>query len=139
LSGLGSSYYAGFDSVIVDAGARWTLTGSNSLSGITLTDFGTLNNAGTLTGAGSFVVDPATLFNSGSIGLTVTLSGGGYLYNQVGGTISVAGTAVLGTGAPPTIVNDGTIGGTGASGVGIDLTAGGTVTNTVSGVISGVS
>ena len=65
----------------IDAGAQWTLAGSNSLSGITLTDLGTLTNTGTLTGTGSLVVDPATLFNSGSIGVAVTLFGGSYLDN----------------------------------------------------------
>jgi hypothetical protein len=123
--------FGNFGAVTVDPGARWTLTANNSLTGITLTDFGTLTNAGSLSGAGTLIVDPATLFNTGSIGLEVTLSGGGYLDNEAGATISTTGVAVLGTTAAPTIVNAGKIlSSAGPSSFGIDLTSGGTIVNT---------
>ena len=136
LSGLGTEYL-GFSTVTIDAGAQWTLAGSNSLSGITLTDLGTLTNTGTLTGTGSLVVDPATLFNSGSIGVAVTLLAGSYLDNLATGTIATAGTAVYGALGASTVVNAGTIQGTGTAGVGVALYAGSTLTN--AGTISGSS
>ncbi len=111
------------------------LTGSIPLAGITLTDLGPLTNTGTLSGPGTLIVDPATITNSGSIGLTVTLVGGSYFYNQVTGTVAVAGIAVYGTLGAPTVVNAGTIAGTGTSGYGILLSAGGSVGNT--GLIEG--
>src|SRR5207237_223308 len=77
----------------VDTGACGVLAGSSTVgAGLTLTDFGTLTNTGSLAGAGVLIVDPATLLNTGSIGLTATLSGGGYLGNEATGTIAVAGT-----------------------------------------------
>jgi len=134
ITGLGASFY-GFGAIKVDVGAQWTIIGSNSIaSGVTLSDLGTLTNTGSLTGLGSLVVDPATLVNSGSIGLTATLSGGGYLDNAATGTIAAAGPAVYGTIAAPTIFNAGLI--VASSGPAIVLGAGGTVTD--AGTIGGV-
>ncbi|HLY44315.1 MAG TPA: Ig-like domain-containing protein [Stellaceae bacterium] len=135
ISGLGLKFQ-NFPTVTVDAGANWVLAGGNTVgAGVTLsdlgtlTDFGSLTNDGVIAGAGGLVIDPASLVNNGYIGLTVTLSGGGYLDNT--GTIATAGTAVYGTLAAPTIVNSGTISGigTGPGGVGLNLLAGGYVTN----------
>ncbi len=111
--------FVNFGTVTVDPGARWTLAGSSSLAGITLTDLGTLTNTGTLSGAGSFIVDPATLFNKGSIGLTVTLAGGGYLDNTATGTIAAPGDGVFGSLGAATVVNAGAI--SGASGTAVSF------------------
>ncbi|HEV2334513.1 MAG TPA: hypothetical protein VGS13_03340, partial [Stellaceae bacterium] len=117
LSGLGTKYL-GFSNITVDPGAGWVLSGDNTLAGgVTLTDLGTLTNTGSLSGAGTLIVDPATLLNSGSIGLGVTLAGGGTLNNQTGGAITAAGIAVSATGGGATIVNSGTITGTGGTAV----------------------
>jgi hypothetical protein len=135
ITGLGLKFQ-NFPTVTVDAGANWVLAGNNAVGpGVTLTDLGTLTNTGSLTGAGSLVVDPASLVNSGYIGMTVTLSGGGYLDNTATGTIAAAGNAVYGTLAAPTVVNGGTI--ASSTGDGVDLTAGGTVSNGAGGVIRG--
>ena len=42
-------------------------------------------------------VDPGTMTNTGSVGISVTLDGGSYLNNTSTGVINVAGTAVYGT------------------------------------------
>ena len=140
VSGLGTEF-VNFSAVAVDAGAQWSLTGSNTIAaGVTLgnlgtlTDLGTLTNAGTIGGSGELIVDPASLFNSGSIGMSVTLSGGGTLDNEAGGRIAVVGNAVYGDLAAATVVNAGTISSTAT---GIVLKAGGTVID--AGAISGGS
>lgn len=87
LSGIGTQF-TDFARITVDAGAYWTLNGSNTIaSGVTLTDSGTLtNNAGTING-------------------NVTLAGGTIL-NDVGATIAGAITATTGIGV---VSNAGTI------------------------------
>ncbi|HEV2337015.1 MAG TPA: hypothetical protein VGS13_16030, partial [Stellaceae bacterium] len=140
LSGLGSSFVH-FGAVGVDAGAGWVLASTNAIgAGQTLSvagqlaDLGTLTNAGVITGGGKLVVDPASLINTGSIGMAVTLATGSYLDNKPSGAIAVAGVAVLGSGRG-TVVNQGGI--ASAAGVAVQLQAGGSVTNKSAGSITG--
>ena len=141
ISGLGISFQ-NFGTVTVDSGAIWVLSGSSTIGpGATLdnlgtlTDTGHLTNAGTISGSGVLLVDPATLTNSGSIGLTVTLAGDSHLDNTVTGTIVAAGSGVYGTGGANTVVNAGSIAGGGVGGIGVGFVSGGTVID--SGTISG--
>ena len=142
VSSVIATEFVQFGAVKVDGRAHWALNSNNAiLAGHTLTvagtltDFGTLTNAGVITGGGRLIVDPATLFNSGSIGMTVTLAGGGYLGNKTAGKIAAAGNGVIGIIAAATVVNQGHI--TGALGTGVRLLAGGIVTNKSSGSITG--
>ena len=128
-----------FQTASVDAGANWTLGGTNTLgSGVTLANAGTLSNAGTLTLLGA-VQDSATLINDGSInaanygGLQLAA---GYLRNDstglitrgtIGATSFNAAIIGLASGAS-TIVNDGTIRNANGDAV-IYLRGGGVVTN----------
>ncbi len=123
VAGLGTSF-KNFGTIVVDAGAQWVLSGSN-----TINNGATLTNAGTLNIAGILIVDPATMVNSGYVAGTVTLAGGGYLDNIATGTIKAAGTAVLGITSANTVVNAGSIVATGAQGVGIRLASGGSINN----------
>src|SRR6185437_1788115 len=113
--------------IIVDAGAQWTLAGDNTLtSGATLTTKGTLTNAGTMRGSGVLLLDHGTVTNAGKVtSLTqVTLNSGSYLLNQqsgsiFGGVIDAASTSKL-TNLGLIRVQDR---------VAVSLTSGGTVTN----------
>jgi hypothetical protein len=135
LSGALSTEFVNLTRVVVDAGAQWTLSGDDSLgTGVALVDFGTLINASTISGSGELIVDQGSLFNFGSIEVTVTLASGGYLNNETSGTIAPGGIAVFGTLAGGTVVNSGAIAGT--SGGGVVLSAGGTVVN-IAGLIEG--
>lgn len=122
-----NTQYQDFGTIKVDAGANWTLTGTSTLaSGVTLTDYGTLTNNGTLTGSGALVVDPATMVNTGSVGIGVTLDAGSYLDNTSTGTINGGTRAVYGKGGAVSVNNAGTIYG---SSIGIVLGAGGSIAN----------
>ena len=125
LSGLGSQFL-GFDTIVEDTGANWTLSGTNTaVSGGVFIDSGTLTNAGTFSGA-------------------ITLAAGAALNNASGGIID---TATLGIAAPVavasigdgvTVVNAGTIAGAqNTAGVGVLLADGGTLINQSGGAISG--
>ncbi|HWB47601.1 MAG TPA: Ig-like domain-containing protein [Stellaceae bacterium] len=136
-AGTLTGFYSNFVYLVVDPGSTWTLTGYGYLgSSATLTDYGTLTNDGSLTGSsltgyGTLIVDPGTLINNGYIGISVTLAGAGnYLYNAPGATIRGSGdVAVYGYGTDGVIgvVNAGTIVG---SYVGVGFCADGSVTNT---------
>jgi hypothetical protein len=128
LTGLGVSY-VGFAAVTIDAGANWTLAGSNTLgAGITLLDSGTLTdkatfiNAGVVTGAATGVI----------------LTTGAQVTNQSGGTITGSAFGLTASGAS-TVVNAGLISSTAAtngdSGVAL---SGGRLTNQSGGTISGL-
>ena len=105
ISGIGAQF-ANFGFVVVDAGASWTCTGSNSIASVSeLAVYGALTNAGDLQG-------------------NVDLQGGGSLSNVAGATVN--GTA-YGVAGAVTVTNADVISSTAAGGV--KLEAGGLVTN----------
>jgi hypothetical protein len=128
LTGLGSGTLSGstsglvrdFGSYVLASGADWTLAGASTISGgRTLWVFGTLTNAGSISGG-------------------VRLGSGGSILNLVGRSLINSVTAVYGVaGAPAAVTNAGTIDGTGASAVGIYLRGGGNVTNAAGGLVEG--
>ena len=87
LSGLGTQFID-FAQTTIDAGAAWTLSGTNTLvAGATLTNSGTLTDTGTLTNAGTLMGQPLRL-------------GDRLLTNESGGLLSatyVYGVAAGGT------------------------------------------
>ncbi len=114
VTGIGS-HYTGFNHVVVDPGAAWTLA------------------SGTLAGAaGAYLTDNGTLTNDATVLIEIHALGAG-LTNASGGTIS-ASRAVLMT-DNSTIVNYGLIDGV-ASSYGVELLDGGSVTN-LAGTITG--
>ena len=163
LSGLGSQF-VNFSQAAVDAGAAWTLTGSNTIAiGETFTDNGTLANTGTITG-GITLGSGASLSNLGG---TIAQSGGTALYSYAAG-VSVTNTGVIResagafsaisiygnvsnaagatisgwrgahlTGVAGTLFNAGVIAGTGTTqGAAVVLSSGGAVSNATTGTIS---
>lgn len=91
LTGLGSRYI-NFAATTIDAGARWTLTGGNSLAAGT-----TLTNAGTLTLSGATFSDAGVLVNNGGIVLdpstmtVASLTGTGTVTIEASSTLVVTG------------------------------------------------
>jgi hypothetical protein len=121
LTGLGTQF-VDFGQVAIDAGANWTLSGTNTLAGGVLTDAGTLTNTGSFSASG------------------ISLTAGALLMNQSGATIGVTAyrTAVRGAGDGVTVVNAGAIHGqSGHPGYGVYLARGGSITNQAGGTITG--
>jgi RTX calcium-binding nonapeptide repeat (4 copies) len=90
IGGIGTSVL-GLGTINVDVGAAWTLTGNNSVgAGYTLTDAGTLTNAGTLSGYLYLSAGQLTNLASGRIENTYIqgLSPGGASYVTNYGTIT---------------------------------------------------
>ena len=106
LNGIGSSF-AGFGAVVVDAGAVWTLTGTNSI------------------GAGG------TLTDGGKVVGNISLAAGAYLLNQVAGYL---GGTVYGVGGAASITNLGTLRST--NGTAVRLAASGSISNGAGGATS---
>ena len=93
LSGVGRYFY-GFDNVVVDKGAAWSLTGNNTVaSGTTLDNYGSLKASGLFVDAGTVngpltMTGGSTLSDLGTINGVVNFVGGGTLQMQQGGAIS---------------------------------------------------
>ena len=110
ISGLGTRF-TNFPTIVVDAGAAWTLTGGNNLGTYTLDGGGTLTNDGSLlTGLGVFVDQPVTLRNASSIGGDVRLTQGAVFQNLAGASVEAYGTAIVAQGGA-TIMDAGAISG----------------------------
>ena len=122
LSGL-PGRFAGFSTLVAEAGSNWTLTGKNQLSGGVIEGSGTLINAGTLSAASGIALASAVgLNNTGLISGPVTMTGGAVLQNagSIGGSVTMGGAD---------LINTGTVGGA------VTMTGGGTLQN--SGSVSG--
>ena len=165
LSSLGSKY-VDFAQVVVDPGASWRLTGTNSIvSGATLSGSGTLTNAGklsvasvgglTLSGGAVTNTTLATIYGSyGALGMSNgsvvnagTINGHGtrntgvslnvgFVINQTSGTIAGGYVGVVVDGGGGTLVNYGLIEGSGAVADGIAASGGGLVINEPNATIS---
>jgi hypothetical protein len=142
LTGVGADF-VNFTKGTIDSGAYWVFAGTNTIgSSTTLTNSGTLGisggtftNAGRITG-GKFIVDPATVINSGYMSTPITLIGtGDVLTTASTGTIKASGAAIDATGSAAVVDNLGTIRGTVD---GVALHAGGTITNGASNATNAV-
>ncbi len=130
LSNFNAPGYAQFSKLQVDAGVAVSLDASDTLSGIALVNFGTIDlSAG-------FTVQ-STLTNGGMLTGDVTLASGVSVTNVAGGTITGNGLAVIeAQGGPASVYNAGLID---PAIYGVYLPAGGTVTNAAGGTIEGTS
>jgi hypothetical protein len=120
--------------VELDAGGLVSNSAGASISGgaigVAFKAFGTVVNAGTISGTGG------TGFDQG-----VSMTDGGSITNAAGGTINAGNYAVLVGGSRGTVVNFGRIlsgvGGPGNYPIGVYLQAGGTVTNAAGAYVGG--
>ena len=104
LSGAEALIFSGFGSYAIDAGASWTLVGTNALAaGQSLTHDGTVSLAGSLSNAGAIT--------GGAGGAGLSLAAGGVLVNTAS-IKGLVGVRAGGSGAA-TVTNFGTIEGTG--------------------------
>ncbi|APG30451.1 Hemagglutinin-related protein [Granulibacter bethesdensis] len=112
ITGLGRNY-VGFQNAVVDAGATWTLSGTNTIiTGNNFTNRGIAINAGTFSGAMTLAAS-SVMTNAASAILS-------------NGTLS---SAIFGTGTSAAIINNGTIQGAQSGTALISLAASSTLTN----------
>ncbi|WP_158928549.1 Hint domain-containing protein [Acidisphaera sp. S103] len=119
LSGLGTQFIH-FAQVVVDAGARWTLSTANTVAtGVTLTNAGSLTATGTLQNDGSIIGTGGTAGDYG-----IVIGAAGILSNLGAGSLIQGYDGVL-VGVGGTVTNAGTIGSTqGVDGVALRFTGG---------------
>jgi len=114
LTGL-SGKFVHFGTVTVDSGARWVLSGSNTIgAGATLSNFGTLIDAGTIRAGGRLTVHTggSEIVLSGGAASGTVLSGGSAIVSAGGkasGTIVASGgnETVRGTASGDTVASGG--------------------------------
>lgn len=128
-----STQVTNFGSILVDAGAAWTLVNPGSLAaGTRLYDQGTLTNPGSLAETGALIVLAAssaaaagTLINTGTLAL---LSGSSAGYLNVSGSLTNTGQITFGAGASARVQGvlsgSGTVSGGGKLAVNGSLSAG---------------
>ncbi len=112
LSGLGTQF-VNFAQATIDAGAQWSLVGGTLVSGVTLS-------------------------NAGSVSGVLSLLGTAHVTNAAGGTMSGSPAPLYGvTGSTPSITNAGLLSATGKQSAGVALFGGCSVTNKATGTIVG--
>ncbi len=99
LSGLGSQYQ-GFQTLTIDSGATWTLTGTNTLAaGSVLANSGTLTlSAGTLAAASLTGTGTVTIGHDGTLAVTGAIAAGTIAGLVAGDTIDLTGVTHSDTG-----------------------------------------